>query len=142
MANANPYGTFDFTKFMADFKVPAFDVDKIMAAQKKNIDTLTSANKLAAEAAQSLFERQAAIIRENVEELTAATQELLATGEPKDKVARHAEMTREGVERAVANLKELNEAVAKTNGAVFEILNKRFVEGLEEVQGLVKNGKK
>ena len=142
MANANPYGTFDFTKFMADFKVPAFDVDKIMTAQKKNIETLASANKLATEAAQGLFERQAAIVRENIEEMTAATQELLAAGEPKDKVARHAELTREGVERAVVNLKELNESVAKTNGAVFEILNKRFVEGLDEVKGLVKNGKK
>ena len=142
MANANPYSTFDFTKFMADFKVPAFDVEKIMAAQKKNIETLTSANKLAAEAAQGMLGRQTAIVRENVEELTAAMQELLAAGEPKDKVARHAEMTREGIERAVMNLKELNESVAKTNGAVFEILNKRFVEGLDEVKGLVKNGKK
>lgn len=142
MASPNPYGTFDFTKLMADFKVPAVDVDKIVAAQKKNIETLASANKLAAEAAQSLFERQAAMVRENVEELTAAVQELLVVGEPKDKVARQAELTREGIERAVTNLKELNESVAKTNGAVFEILNKRFVEGLDEVKGLVKNGKK
>jgi len=142
MANANPYATFDFTKLMADFKVPAVDVDKIVAAQKKNMETLASANKLAAEAAQSLFERQTAMVRESVEELTAAVQELLAAGEPKDKVARQAELTREGIERAVANLKELNESVAKTNGAVFEILNKRFVEGLDEVKGLVKNGKK
>ena len=142
MANANPYGTFDFTKLMADFKLPAVDVDKIVAAQKKNIETLASANKLATEAMQSLFERQTAVVRENVEELTAAMQELLAVGEPKDKVARQAELTRESIERAVANLKELNESVAKTNGAVFEILNKRFVEGLDEVKGLVKNGKK
>lgn len=142
MATANPYAAFDFTKMMADFKVPAFDVEKIVAAQKKNIETLTSANKLAAEAAQGMFERQASIVRENVEELTAAMQELLASGEPKDKVARQAELTREGIERAVANLKELNEAVAKTNGAVFEILNKRFVEGLDEVKGLVKDAKK
>jgi len=142
MATANPYANFDFTKFMADFKVPAFDVEKVMTAQKKNFETLASANKLAAEAAQSLFERQAAVVRENVEELTAAMQELLAAGEPKEKVARQAELTREGIERAVVNLKDLNESVAKTNGAVFDVLNKRFVEGLDEVKGFVKNGKK
>ncbi len=142
MANANPFGTFDFTKLMADLKFPTVDVEKVVAAQKKNFETLTSANKLAAEAAQGLFERQTAIVRENIEELTAAMQELMAAGEPKDKVARHAELTREGIERAIVNLKELNESVAKTNGAVFEILNKRFVEGLDEVKGLVKNGKK
>ncbi len=142
MANANPFGTFDFTKLMADLKFPTVDVEKVVAAHKKNFETLTSANKLAAEAAQGLFERQTAIVRENIEELTAAMQELMAAGEPKDKVARHAELTREGIERAIVNLKELNESVAKTNGAVFEILNKRFVEGLDEVKGLVKNGKK
>jgi len=142
MATANPYANFDFTKFMADFKVPAFDVEKVMTAQKKNFETLASANKLAAEAAQSLFESQAAVVRENVEELTAGMQELLAAGEPKEKVARQAELTREGVERAVANLKDLNESVAKTNGAVFDVLNKRFVEGLDEVKGFVKTAKK
>ncbi len=142
MASANPYGTFDFTKMMADFKLPTVDVDKVVAAQKKNIETLASANKLATEAMQGLFERQTTVVRENIEELTAAMQELLAAGEPKDKVARHAELTREGIERTIANLKDLNESVAKTNGAVFEILNKRFVEGLDEVKGLVKNAKK
>lgn len=142
MANANPYADFDFTKLMADFKVPAVDFEKVVAAQKKNFETLASANKLATEAAQGLFQRQTAIVRENVEELTAAMQELLTAGEPKEKVARQAELTREAVERTITNLKELNESVAKTNGAVFEILNKRFVEGLDEVKGLVKTGKK
>lgn len=142
MATANPFNGFDFTKIMADFKVPAMDVEKVMAAQKKNFETLASANKLAAEAAQGLFERQSAIVRESVEELTAAMQELLAAGEPTDKFARQTELTREGVERTIANLKELNEAVAKTNSAVFDVLNKRFVEGLDEVKGFVKTAKK
>ena len=142
MATANPYANFDFTKLMGDFKVPAFDVEKVMAAQKKNFETLASANKLAAEAAQSLYENQAKVARENLEELTAAMQELLASGEPKEKVARQAELTREGIERVVANLKEVNESVARTNGKVFDVLNKRFVEGLDEVNGLVSNGKK
>lgn len=142
MATANPYANFDFTKFMADFKVPAFDVEKVMTAQKKNFETLASANKLAAEAAQSLYENQARIARENLEEMTAAMQELMVSGEPKDKVARQAELTREGIERTVSNLKEVNESVAKTNGKVFDVLNKRFVEGLDEVNGFVTNGKK
>ena len=36
MATAAPFNGFDFTKIMADFKVPAMDVEKLMAAQKKN----------------------------------------------------------------------------------------------------------
>jgi phasin family protein len=142
MATANPFAGFDFTKFMGDFNVPAFDVEKVIAAQTKNVETLTNANKLAAESVQAIFQRQTAIARESAEEMTAAFQEMLAAGEPKDKLARQADLTRDGIERGVANFKELTAAATKTNKQVFDILNKRFVESLDEAQGFAKPAKK
>ncbi len=142
MATTNPFAAMDFSKFMGDMKMPAVDVDKFVAAQKKNFEALTAANKVAAEGFQAVFQRQVAIARENLEEMTAAMQELTAAGEPEVKVARQAELTKEGYERAVAVLKELTDAVTKTNTDVFDLLNKRFVEGLDEVKILVKTGKK
>jgi len=142
MATTNPFAAVDFSKYMADMKVPAVDVEKLVAAQKKNFDAIAAANKAAAEGVQAVFQRQAAIARENLEEITAAFQELTVAGAPETKVARQAELTKEGYERAVANFKELNEALNKTNTQVFELLNNRFVEGLDEVKGFVKNGKK
>lgn len=142
MATANPFANFDFTKFAGDINVPAFDVEKFIAAQTKNFETLSAANKLAAEGAQAIFQRQTVIAREGVEELTAVMQEMLAAGEPKDKVARQAELTKEGFERSVANFKELTAAATKTNSEVFDLLNKRFVESLAEVKGFVKAPKK
>ena len=138
MANTNPFAPIDFTKYMADFKVPGFDVEKLMAAQKKNFDTLVAANRLAAEGAQALMQRQIQIAREGVEEATAVWQELTAAGEPKDKVVRQAELTREGYVRTVANVKAMGDAVAKTNAEMFELFNTRFVESLDEVKGAVK----
>ena len=142
MATANRFAGFEFDKFLGDFKVPAFDVEKIVAAQTKNVETLTSANKLAAESAQDIFQRQTAIARESVEEFTAAFQEMLAAGEPKDKMARQSELAREGFERGVANFKELTAAATKVNKQVFDILNKRFVESLSEAQSFVKTAAK
>ncbi len=142
MATANPFTAFDFTKLMADFKVPAFDVEKLMAAQRKNFEAVASANKLVADSAQTVFQRNAAIMRENVEEMTAVLQELSVAGEPADKAARQADLTKDAFERTVANFKELNDAVSKTNGKVFDVLNKRFTESLDEAKGLVANGKK
>lgn len=139
MATANPFAGFEFDKFLGDFKVPTVDVEKIVAAQTKNVETLTSANKLAAESAQDIFKRQTAIARESVEEFTAAFQEMLAAGEPKDKLARQTELAREGFERGVANFKELTAAATKANKQVFDILNKRFVESLSEAQSFVKS---
>ncbi len=142
MATANPFTAFDFTKLMADFKVPAFDVEKLMATQRKNLEAVASANKLFAESAQTVFQRNAAIMRENVEEMTAAIQELSVAGEPTGKAARQADLAKEAFERTVASFKELNDSVSKTNGKVFDVLNKRFTESLDEAKGLVANGAK
>ncbi len=142
MATANPFTAFDFTKLMADFKVPAFNVEKLMATQVKNYEAVASANKLFAESAQTVFQRNAAIMRENVEEMTAALQELSVVGEPTDKAARQADLAKDTFARTVANFKELNDAVSKTNGKVFDVLNKRFSESLNEAKGLVANGAK
>ncbi|MDH5557023.1 MAG: phasin family protein [Alphaproteobacteria bacterium] len=142
MTAANPFAGFDFSKYMGDFKLPAFDVEKAIAVQTKNVETLTNANKLAAESVQAIFQRQTAIARESAEEMTAAFQEMMAAGEPKDKLARQSELAREGFERGVANFKELAAAATKTNQQVFDILNKRFVESLSEVQGFAKPAKK
>ena len=66
----------------------------------------------------------------------------MAAGEPKDKMARQTDMTREGIERGVANFKEITAAATKTNQQVFDILNKRFVESLDEAQSFAKPAKK
>ena len=134
MATANPFAGFDFSKYMGDFTVPAFDVEKVVTAQTKNVETLTSANKLAAESAQEIFQRQTAIARESAEEITAAFQEMLTVGEPQDKMARQAKLAHDGFERGVANFKEMTAAATKANKQVFDILNKRFVESLTEAQ--------
>ncbi len=59
MAETNPFAAIDFTKFMADFKLPAFDVEKLMASQRKNLEAVAAANKLAAEGVQTMFQRNA-----------------------------------------------------------------------------------
>lgn len=142
MATANPFAAVDFSKYMAEMKVPMFDVNKVVAAQQKNLDALTAVNNAAAAGARQVFERQVAIARDNVAELTEILQALAAEGAPDAKVARQAELTKEGYERAVANLKELNAVMAKANNAVFDLLSKRFVEGLDEVKGLVESAAK
>ena len=141
MATANPFSAFDFTKFMADFKLPAVDAGKMADAQRKNFEAIASINQLAAEGVQTVFQRNAAIMRENFEEMTAVLQELSSVGEPAEKAARQADLTKDAYARAVSNFKDLSDTVARTNDQVFGVINKRFVESLDEATGLVKNGK-
>ena len=43
----NPFANVDFSKTMGDLKIPGFDVQAIMDAQRKNIEALTAANQTA-----------------------------------------------------------------------------------------------
>jgi len=110
---------FDVSKLIGDFKVPGIDVDTIVASQRKNIEALTQANKLAFEGVQAVFKRQAEIFRQVIEE--------------------GATVAKDAFERALSNARELSEIIAKSNSEAFELLNKRFTQVLDEIKdGLAK----
>lgn len=146
MAAKNPFLDFDPSKFFdptkftemakgfGDFKVPGMDVESLLASQRRNIEALTAANQLAAEGFQAVLRRQAEILRQTMEESSAMVSELMAAGTPEDKVAKQAELVKAAFEKAIANMKELAEIVAKSNSEAAEVLSGRVKESIEEVK--------
>lgn len=132
----NPFLDFDVQKMMGEFKLPNVDVDAVVAAQKKNIEALTSANQLAVEGMQAIARRQAEIMRQTVEEVQRSMQSMMETGAPEAKVAQSTELTKVAFEKAIANMKELSEMVAKSNGEAFDVINRRVAESLDEIRKL------
>ena len=57
---------FDVTKMMADFRFCPFDVEALMACQRRNIEALTQANQLTVEAVQAVARRQIEIARQTL----------------------------------------------------------------------------
>jgi phasin family protein len=125
---------FDVSKYLGDFKVPGVDVETLVASQRKNIEALTQANKLAFEGIQALFKRQVEIARSSIEESASAARHLVEAGTPQEKAVRQTELTKEAFEQALANARELSEIVAKSNSEAFEALNKRFFQILDELK--------
>ncbi len=136
MNTANPFAAVDFSKFMSGYKIPTVDVEMLIAVQKKNLEAVVAANKIAAESAQSLFQGQTKVARANFEEFTAAFQELATAGDPQVVVARQTALAKDAYQRTVGNMKDVNAAVTKTGAEVFELLSKRVVEGLDEANGI------
>jgi len=142
----NPFLDFDMTKFMdptkfmdmskmmADYKVPGVDVDAILSAQRRNIEAVTAANQLAFEGLQAVMRRQAEILRQTMEETSAMMSEMMTAGTPEDKVTKQAELVKAAFEKAIANMKELAEMVAKSNSEAAEVLSNRVKENIEEVK--------
>ena len=125
---------FDFTKYLGDFKFPSLDVEAYITAQRKNVEALTQANRLAYDGLQAVTKRQIEIVRQALDQAAQAAREVTAPGNPQDKAAKQAEVAKDAFERALSNLKELGELVAKANTEAFELLQSRFTESLDEIR--------
>jgi len=153
----NPFFNVDMSKFMADFdpakmadefakmastyKVPALDMNTLFAGQRKNIEALTTANKAAAEGLKKVAERQAEILQDSLDEATKAFEKISKSANAKDAASKQAELYQNAFTKALANMQELADMVAKSSAEATEVVNARLTESLEEIQALAKKMK-
>lgn len=138
-----PFWDMDVTKAMADFKVPAIDMEALMTAHRKNVEAMNAANNLAVEGMQAVARRQIEIMRTGMEEMTAMVGDLMKATSPEERIAKQADLTKTSFEKTLANMKELSELIAKSNSEATEVINKRIAGMLDEMKTLAKTaGKK
>jgi phasin family protein len=136
----------DFTKMMADFKfdqfkLPGVDMEALMAAQRRNIEVFSAANRVALEGAQAIAKRHMEIVQSSVGEMTEAMKALSGTEAPQAKAARQAELLKGAYEKAVTNMRELADMIQRSNGEALGLLNKRFTESMDELKSMVEKSK-
>ncbi|HWT09008.1 MAG TPA: phasin family protein [Roseomonas sp.] len=132
---------FDMMKVLGEFRMPAMpDMDALAAAQRRNIEALSTANRVALEGAQAVARRHMEIMQASVAEMTEAMTALSAADAPQDKAARQAALAKSTYEKAVSNLQEIADLIQKSNSEALSVLNKRFAEAMDEVKGLVGKG--
>lgn len=124
----------DYSKVLGDLKVPGVDVDALVAAQKKNLDALTQANRLAFEGMQALMKRQGEIMRQAVEEASALGARFDSNVSPNERLAKSTELAKETFERALTNVRELSEMLTKSQNDVADLLSNRFSQSLDELK--------
>lgn len=127
----------DVMRMLADFRLPAMpDLEVLAASQRKNLEALSNANRVALEGAQTIARRHMEIMQQAMSEMTQAVQQLASQEAPQARAARQAELMKLGYERAVANLKELADLIQKSNQEALTVLNRRFAEAMDEVRAL------
>lgn len=124
----------DFSKAFAGFTLPGFDVEAVLASQRKNIEALTQANQLAVEGVQAVARRQAEIAREAIDEASTVLREIVQPTAPEERIAKQAELLKQTFERSLANTRELALLLAKANTEAFDVVAKRIAQGFEEVR--------
>ncbi len=139
MANFDPTKMADeFSKVAGQYKLPGFDVDAIMASQRKNIEALTAANQAAVAGMQQVAKRQAEILQTTLDEASKSLANLGKSTDAKDITAKQTELFSVAFEKALANMSELADMVAKSSGEASEVINTRIAENLDEVKALAK----
>ena len=124
----------DFGGFLGGFKLPGFDLAAMMTSQRKNVEALAEANRIACEGMQAVVKRQGEFLRQTLDEATQAAHELTVPGAVPDKASKQAALAKETFERALGNARDLGELITKTNAEAFELLRTRFSESLDELR--------
>jgi len=125
---------FDFSKYMQQFQVPGVDTKALVDAQRKNIEAMTQANRVAFEGAQAVVQRQAEIVREAMSEAADAMQNLNGAGTPEERVAKQTEIAKHAFDTALKNIRELSEMSQKSNNEAIELINKRVAASFDEMR--------
>jgi phasin family protein len=111
------------------------EVKKMFASQRKNLEAMVQANRLAFDGVQTVWRRQLDFIQEAVEGLTTFVGDFLPPPGPlNEKFAKHAEYSKQAFEKNLANARELTELATKATSDAMNIINQRFCEGLGEVR--------
>lgn len=126
--------TEEFTKMMGQYQVPGLDMNALIESQRRNLEAVTQANRVALEGVQAVAKRQAEILQATLSEAVAAVEAIAGSGSPQEATARQADLVKGAYEKALSNMKELAELVAKSNAEAGEAINNRIAESLDEIK--------
>ncbi len=131
----------EFQRMFSEMKMPVVpDMEALMSAHRRNLETLSAANRVALEGAQAVARRNMEIMQQTMSELTEGMRQFSSGEPPQARAVRQADMLKGAYERAVANMQEIGDLIQRSNGEALELLNKRFVEAVDEVKTLVAKG--
>ena len=132
---------FDMSKISSDLRIPQLDMEAVTSLQRKNIEAYTAMGQAAFESFQSLWRRQADIMRQMMEETAQTIQSMNACATPEEKVIKQAEASKSAIDKCLANVRDVAETVAKCNTQALDTVSTRMNEGLDELRDIIKTNR-
>ena len=127
------------TAMSASLKFPfMFDMATLLAAQRRNIEAITVANRVVVEGAQAVARRNFEIMQRTIDGIS---ERVLTTANPecpRDRAMRQVETAIKTYEDTTATMRELGEMIQHANTEAMEVLTRRFTEAADEVKSLAR----
>ena len=131
-------GLFDVDSFTGAFKASQIDAGKVIDAQRKNVEAMMEANRVALEGYKTVAERQVALVQDAVSEFSGAANDAFAGKAPEANAAKQFEIAQTFMRSALEGAREVAELAAKANQDAFAVLQQRFTDGVEELKAAAK----
>jgi phasin family protein len=126
-------GIEDLKKLIEKFQLPSVDIDALIDWQRRDIEALTEVNRQASEGLKALVERRNEILRETLAEWQAAVKDATSA----EVISKRAEAAKQGVQKAIANFRELSEMEAQSRNNAWKIVQERMQENMATLQKLL-----
>ena len=123
----------DLKKLIEKFQLPGIDVAALADWQRKDMEALTEANREAYEGIKALAAKRNEILQETLAQWQAALKDV--TGP--EAISKRTEAARQGVEQAMANLRELAEIEAQSRSKAWKVVQDRMQENMANLQKLL-----
>lgn len=133
----NPFQFVDLTKMMEQYKLPGVDFGALVERQRKDIEALTEANRIAAEGMQALAKLEAEIMQKTMQEVMAAMSKAATGGDPMANASRQADLAQQAFGKALANMRELAEVASKSQSDAYAVISKRVQQSIQELTALM-----
>jgi phasin family protein len=123
----------DFKQMVEKYKLPNVDIAALIEWQRKDMEALVEANRKANEGIRALVERRNEILGETFAEWQAAVSNLTGA----DALSKQADAAKQGVEKAVANFRELTQLEMQAHTNAWKLVQERMQENMANLQKLL-----
>jgi phasin family protein len=123
----------DLGKALGKFKLPGIDIAAIVESQRKDMEALADANRQAYEGIKALAERRNQMLKDAF----GKWQEAMKGARGTEMITKQAELARQGVQDAIANVRELAQMEAKSRKEAWKVVQDRFEENLANLKKLL-----
>jgi phasin family protein len=113
--------------------LPSVDIDALIDWQRRDMEALTEANRQASEGLKALVERRNEILQETLAEWQAAVKDATST----EAMSKRAEAAKQGMQKAMANFRELSEMEAQARNNAWKVVQERMQENMANLQKLL-----
>jgi phasin family protein len=123
----------DLKKLVDRFQLPGVDIAALIDWQRKDMEAIAEANRQAYEGVKALVDRRNEILQETLAQWQAALKDATSA----DAMSKQADATKQGMEKAVANFRELSQMEAQLRTNAWKVLQDRMQENLVNLQKLL-----